>query len=32
VDLEGEVVAFTADVPMGAKPAQTAGAVRCCRS
>jgi fumarylacetoacetate (FAA) hydrolase len=28
VDLEGEVVAFTADVPMGAKPAQTAAAVR----
>lgn len=28
VDLEGEVVAFTADVPMGSTPAQTAKAVR----
>jgi fumarylacetoacetate (FAA) hydrolase len=28
VDLEGEVVAFTADVPMGSKPAQAAKAVR----
>ncbi|MEO7743944.1 MAG: fumarylacetoacetate hydrolase family protein [Usitatibacter sp.] len=28
VDLEGEVVAFTADVPMGATPAQAAKAVR----
>lgn len=28
VDLEGEVVAFTADVPMGAKAAETAKSVR----
>jgi fumarylacetoacetate (FAA) hydrolase len=28
VDLEGEVVAITADVPMGASPAQAAGRVR----
>ncbi|HEX5128156.1 MAG TPA: fumarylacetoacetate hydrolase family protein, partial [Usitatibacter sp.] len=28
VDLEGEVVAIVGDVPMGAKPAQAAGAVR----
>ena len=28
IDLEGEVVAFVGDVPMGAKPGQAAGAIR----